>query len=148
MDKTKKLLLLLVIILFLVLSLISLVYFISTRTSFFGKAYGPSASSGSNASYMRLENCYLFASPLQAKADDKEKIRVTAFILDSQGKGVAGEAVFLNQNEKLTINPVMPVTDDLGRAIFDLSTSSIGEYIIEAKVSNKTLPQKINVNFR
>lgn len=135
-------------LLILLFSLGGLVFFISARTSFFGKAYGPPASSGSNASYVRLENCYLFASPLQAKADDKEKIRVTAFILDSQGKGVAGEAVFLNQNEKLTISAVMPVTDDLGRAIFDLSTSSIGEYAIEAKVSNKTLPQKIRVTFR
>lgn len=146
MSKTKKLFLLLVIILILLLSLIFSVYFISSRTTFFGKAYGPPV--GSNAAYIRIENCYLFASPLQAKADSKEKIRLTAFILDSQGKGVAGEAVFLNQNEKLEMNSIQAVTDDLGRAIFDLSTSSIGEYIIEAKVGNKTLPQKVKVSFR
>lgn len=147
MNKTKKLLLLIIIVIFLILSLTSILYFISVRTSFFGKAYGPSVSS-SEAAYVRLENCYLFASPLQARADGGQKIRVTAFILDSSGRGVAGEAVFLNQNEKLTIHPVMPVTDDLGRAIFDVSTAVIGEYTIEAKVGSKSLPQKITVSFR
>jgi len=137
MNKSKKLLLLLIIVIFLILSLSSILYFISFRTSFFGEA-----------AYVRLENCYLFASPLQARADDSQKIRVTAFILDSEGKGVAGEAVFLNQNEKLSFHPIMPVTDDLGRAIFDVSTSVIGEYTIEAKVGNKSLPQKITVSFR
>ncbi len=147
MKKINRLLILIVMIIFLIIFLVLIIYSISSKTSIFGRAYGPSVD-GSNAAYIRIENCYLFASPLQTKADSKEKIRLTAFILDSQGKGVAGEAVFLNQNEKLEINSVQAVTDDLGRAIFDLSTSSIGEYVIEAKVGNKTLPQKVKVNFR
>lgn len=140
----KKVILGILIIIFLLLALAATVVFIRERTTFFGRAFGPSTSAGEVA----IDNSYLFASPLQAQADGKEKIRVTVFILDSQGKGVTGEAVFLGQDERLEIFPVQPVTDDLGRAIFDISARTPGEYLIEARVGNQVLPQRVKASFR
>lgn len=136
--------LILLLIIFLLFSLALTVFFINQRTTFFGRAF----SSIENSGEVALENSYLFASPLSAQAGDKEKIRVTVFLLDNQGKGVAGQAVFLGQNEKLEITTVQGVTDDLGRAYFDIAAFSTGEYLIEARVDNLVLPQRVKLNFK
>jgi len=138
----KKTTLILLVVLFLLFSLVGLVFFISQRTTFFGRAYKPTI--GTNFS---PQNSYLFASPLRAAADGQEKIRVTVFLLDSSGKGVVGQTVFLGQNERLTISPIQPTTDELGRAIFDISANSAGEYLIEARVGSEILPQRVKIIF-
>lgn len=94
------------------------------------------------------ENSYVFASPLNARADGKEKIRVTVFILDAEGRGVSGKPVFLGQDVRLEITSIQGVTDDLGRAIFDLTATKPADYLIEARVENQVLPQKVKVGFR
>ncbi len=134
----------LIILLIVLLSLGLTVFFISQRTTFFGRASSPSLSSGEIA----LENSYVFASPLSAKTDGKEKIRITVFILDSQGKGVYNQAVFLGEDERLEIKEVQPVTDTIGRALFDVSSTVATDYFIEAQVNNQLLPQRIKVTFR
>jgi len=136
-----------VILIFLLIVLLSLgltVFFIGQRTTFFGRASSPSISSGEVA----LENSYIFASPLSAKADGKEKIRITVFILDSQGKGVYNQVVFLAEDERLIIKEVQSVTDTIGRALFDVSSIVATDYFIEAQVNNQLLPQRIKVTFR
>ena len=133
-----------VILLILLFSLGATVVFIRQRTTFFGRAFTPSTSSGE----ITLENSYLFASPLSAQANSKEKIRITIFLLDSQGRGVYGQAVFLGQNESLEISSIQAVTDELGRAIFDVSAKNPAEYLIEARVGSEVLPQRVRVNFR
>lgn len=95
-----------------------------------------------------LENSYLFASPLYASAGGEEKIRVTIFILDSQGLGVSGQSVALGENAKLLIRSVQDMTDAYGKAVFEASSSVPGEYIVEAKVGNRTLPQSLHISFR
>jgi len=145
-NKSSKKGIILAIIIFLILlfSLGAAITFVKQRTSFFGRAFTPGGSVGEIA----LENSYLFASPLQAQVGIKEKIRVTIFILDSQGKGVYGQPVFLGQDGRLEITPVQAVTDELGRAIFDVGAKVPAEYLIEAKVNNQILPQRVKVNFR
>ena len=143
-SSRKGIILAVVVFLILLFSLGATVIFIRQRTSFFGRAFIPSTSSGE----VVLENSYLFASPLQAQANGKEKIRITIFILDSQGKGVYGQPVFLGQNESLEISPIQAVTDELGRAIFDVSAKNPAEYLIEARVGSEVLPQRVRVNFR
>ncbi|PJE67349.1 hypothetical protein COU95_02900 [Candidatus Shapirobacteria bacterium CG10_big_fil_rev_8_21_14_0_10_40_9] len=140
----KRIVLAIIIFLILLFSLGATIIFVRQRTSFFGRAFTPGGSVGEVA----LENSYLFASPLQAQADIKEKIRVTIFILDSQGKGIYNQPVFLGQDERLEIIPVQAVTDELGRAIFDVSAKVPAEYLIEARVGNQVLPQRIRVSFR
>ena len=139
----KKIILGIAIVIFLLLALGATVIFIRQRTAFFGRATSPTTGGE-----IAPDNCYLFASPLQAQANGSEKIRVTAFILDSQGKGVIGEAVFLGQNERLEITPVQTITDNLGRAIFDISSKTPAEYLVEARVGSQVLPQRVKVSFR
>lgn len=140
----KKVVVGLIILLFLLFSLGATVVFVRERTTLFGQAFGPSTSSGEVA----IENSYMFTSPLKAQADGKEKIRITVIILDSEGWGVAEKQVFLGQDVRLNINPVQPVTDNLGKAIFDVSSATPGEYFLEARVENKVLPQRVRVSFR
>ena len=140
-DK-KTLLLALIVLLLLLFSLGAGVFLVSQRTTFFGRAYFPQV--GGEVS---LDNSYVFASPLAAKADGKERIRVTIFILDNQGRGIQGKSVWLGQNEQLEIEAVQAVTDSLGRAIFDLVASKAADYLIEAKVDNQVLPQRAKVSF-
>lgn len=134
----------LLILLFLLFSLGLMVIFIQERTTFFGRAFGPAPRKGS----VEIENSYMFASPLRAQADGTEKIRMTIVILDSEGLGVAEKLVVLGQDARLTINPVQPVTDSLGKAIFDLSSTTAGEYFLEASIDNQVLPQRVRVSFR
>ena len=145
-NKSSKKGIILAIIIFLILlfSLGATITFVRQRTSFFGRAFIP----GGNVGEVALENSYLFASPLQAQVSNKEKIRVTIFILDSQGKGVYNQPVFLVQDERLEITSVQAVTDELGRAIFDVTTKVPAEYLIEAKVNNQILPQRVKLNFK
>jgi len=94
------------------------------------------------------ENSYVFASPLISQADGKEKIRVTVFILDTEGRGVSGKPVSLGRDERLEIVGIREVTDDLGRAIFDISAVSAADYFVEAMVENRILPQRVKISFR
>jgi len=139
----KRGVLILLALLLLLFSLGGLVMVISQRTSLFGRAYTPGNAGG----LVSLENSYLFASPLSARPDGQEKIRITVFLLDSSGRGVAGQTVFLGQNERLTISPVQSTTDELGRAIFDISSQTAGEYLIEAQAGNEILPQRVKITF-
>lgn len=131
----KKKILILLLVVFFILLLLLLFWFV-----FYRKAQ-PS-------SLVEINNSYLFASPLQAKVAVKEKIRVTVFILDEQGRGVSDEPVFLGQDDRLEISSVQSVTDDFGRAIFDVSSSVVGDFLIEARVGNRTLPQRVRISFR
>ncbi len=93
------------------------------------------------------ENSYIFTTPLQAKADGKEKIRITVFLLDDRGLGVANQKVEITFHEGLNIEAVRPITDSTGKAIFDVSTLKPGDYYLEVKASGRTLPQKIHLRF-
>jgi hypothetical protein len=144
-KKSKKgIALAILVLLILLLSLGAAVFFIGQRTVFWGRAFTPGAGVGE----VVLDNSYLFASPLSAQAGGKEKIRVTVFLLDSQGRGVPGKVVFLGQDEKLKIDSVQAVSDNLGRALFDISSISPADYLIEANVDNQILPQRVKLNFR
>lgn len=143
----KKYLLLGLILLILLLSLSVTVVFVSRRTSWFGSAYGPERAQRVEGE-ISLENSYLFASPLTAAADGKEKIRLTVFVLNNQGRGVYGQTVALIKDESLTAAAVQSTTDQLGQAIFEVAALSAGEYFLQAQVGGRLLSQKVRVVFR
>lgn len=130
-----------VLVLFLLLSLIASLLLVFRTTVFFGRA------ATSRTSTAALDNSYLFASPLQAKADNSEKIRLTVFLLDGRGLGVANIPVTLSRSAKLNVVDTQPITDDSGRAFFDISSSDPGKYPISAQVGIREIPQKINLTF-
>lgn len=129
------------IIIFLSLALIASLYLVLKTTVFVKKA------STSNQSSVVLENSYLFASPLQAKADNKEKMRITVFILDGRGLGVINQDISLSTSSQISITKVQAITDESGKAVFDLSSNIAGQFNVSAKTKNGTVPQQVKVVF-
>ncbi len=132
----------LAIIIFLLLSLSASLYLLARTTVFFGQAQVSQPTSIDS-----LANSYLFASPLQAKADSQELVRITVFLLDSRGLGIPNQNVSLNLPTTINSHPIQPITDDSGKAVFDLSSTIIGKYSISAQVQGLTIPQTVSVVF-
>lgn len=143
-NKSKKYLWLLILLLILILVLATSVYVVRQRTNLFSSAQEVNYSQIRPPS---LANSYLFASPLSA-ATNGEKIRISVFILDGRGMGIAGKLVLLGQNENLKVEAIQPTTDYLGKAIFDISSLSPGLYFLEASVDGAILPQRVTVTFK
>jgi len=130
-----------IIVLILLASLLAAVIITQTSTRLIGKASGPTTGK------VELANSYIFASPLKAKTGGKERIRITAFVLDSQGRGVYDKLVSVGRDNPLAVDPIQPTTDELGRAVFDVSAVVSGVYYIEAQVDGKSIPQRISITF-
>ncbi len=119
----------------------------NSRSSFFGRAATSSVARITGS--LSAENSYLFASPISASSDGSSVIRVTVIILNDQGLGVSGQSVSLKlSGSGPLVTPVSPSTDTFGRAIFDLSSSTPGNYTISAEASGGFLPQTVSVVFR
>jgi len=128
------------IIAFLSLALIASVFLVVRTTTTYQRAATSTTS-------IVLENSYLFASPLQAKADNKEMIRLTIFLLDGRGLGVANQTVTLNLPKNITITNQQEITDQNGKAIFDLVSSTAQTANITAKTDTAKLPQSVKIIF-
>lgn len=124
---------------FLIFSLAAVLFLIFKTTGFSPKA--------STQSEIALENSYLFASPLQAKADGQEKIRITVYILDGKGLGISNQNISLNNTSYITIENIQSTTDSYGKAIFDLSSTTVGQQKIQAKTGKSNIPQAVTVTF-
>jgi len=129
-------------VLFLLLALAATVFLIYRTTSLSSKATGSSSLSSDF-----VNNSYLFASPLQAKANGQEIIRVTAFILDNRGLGIPNLLVTLEKSANLNLVAAQDVTDTTGKATFDLTTITRDKYSISAAINGQSLPQKLTLNF-
>jgi len=140
----------LIVIVVLLLILILFLYLIRSPLIFKSGASSLTPSSNGsqvNISSLSLDNSYIFASPLRAKTGG-EKIRITVFILDTRGLGIAGKKVIVGGGNTLQVTPVQPVTDAQGRATFDIaSDTSTGVYIMQAVVDGKNLVQTATITF-
>jgi hypothetical protein len=139
MNNNKKYLL---IIVFLIIALIASLFVALRATVFTNKAATTNQSSA-----VALENSYLFVSPLQAKADGQEKIRITVFVLDGRGLGVSGQKIKLSVSPKIIVSEVQNTTDSSGKAIFDLSSTFANKYDVSATTQTGTIPQQVKVAF-
>ena len=131
----------LLIIIFLSLALFASLYLVFRTTIFVKKAANTSSST------VALENSYLFVSPLQAKSDGKEKMRLTIFVLDGRGMGIANKTVSLSASSKINVTDIQNQTDETGKAVFDLTSTIAGQFDVSAQVENKTIPQQVKVSF-
>jgi len=129
-----------IIIFVLILIIFSAFFWLYEAKYFVGRA------SVSQQSFS-VDNSYLFITPLRARANNGEKIRLTVFVLNSQGLGVMGKNVLPSSDQYLSLEAVQASTDNFGKAIFDISASKIGEYYFEVKVDNTILPQKAHLSF-
>lgn len=133
--------LILILIVFLV-TLGILVYYIRFRTSI-----TPKASSFNTFNVVSISNSYLFASPIRAKASG-DLIRITVFLLDDEGNGIFDKKVSLRAVEgNIEIKEVQSLTDETGKAVFDVTSNTVGVYTIEAFNENLVLPQKVKVTY-
>lgn len=138
----KKYLWTIVIVLFLVIILLIILYFFKITTSVAPKAVG--SLTGNSVS---LDNSYVFASPVRAKVNG-DLIRITVFLLDTEGNGVFDKKVTLqNSQSTLDISEVQNLTDETGKAIFDVGASVAGTYLVESIVDNQILPQRVKIVF-
>lgn len=94
-----------------------------------------------------IDNSYIFSTPSQARVNGQEKIRLTVFILNNQGLGVLGKKIFIGTNPSLNIEAIQGLTDNYGKAYFDISSSKTGEYFLEIKVDDTALNQKAHLVF-
>lgn len=94
-----------------------------------------------------VDNSYVFITPLRARANGQEKIRVTVFVLDDQGLGVMGKKVVLAAVEALNIENIQALTDNFGKSYFDVISSKTGEYYLKILVDDTELKQKAHLSF-
>lgn len=130
----------LIIIGFLSIALIAALFLVVRTTITYQRA-------ASTSSTITLENSYLFASPVQAKADGKEMVRLTVFLLDGRGLGVANQIVNLDLPSSVTIKNQQEISDNSGKTFFDVSSSIAQSINVTAKVGTSKLPQKVKVTF-
>lgn len=135
-----------VLLAFFLLGVAYVVLTLSTgNTNLLGKAAGSGVFTPANS--------YLFASPLSVRTGDR--IRVTAFALDGQGKGVPNRSVSVGcldavacQKAGVGITEIQPMTDTLGQAVFDVTAGTPGKYELQAVVNGTPVPQTVTVIFQ
>ena len=141
-NKKPNLFILFVILIIFLVTLGILVYYIRFSTNL-----APKASSYYTTNTVSISNSYVFASPVRATAGG-DLIRITVFILDEEGNGVIDKKVLLQSSgSSVEIKEVQSLTDETGRAVFDLSSVVAGNFEVSAVTDNITLPQKIKVVF-
>ncbi len=106
-----------------------------------------SRATSNSTSLVSQENSYLFVSPLKARADGKDRIRLSVIVLDAQGKGVNNQDLVVTTKPSIQYEGVQAKTDLYGRAVFDLYTTSVGSYEITASVAGRTIGEPVTVQF-
>lgn len=131
---------LIVILVIFLITLGVLVYYIRFATTI-----APKADTFNTVNAVSISNSYIFASPVRAKASG-DLIRVTVFLLDDEGMGIFDKKVSLRALDGvLDIKDVQSLTDETGKAMFDVASSVIGTYTLEAFTEKIILPQRIKV---
>ena len=132
--------LILILIVFLI-TLGTFVYHLRFRNTI-----SPSENSLSTNNAFSTSNSYVFSSPIRAKAGG-DLIRITVFLLDEQGNGVYGNKVSLQTDSNVLVSDIQSLTDETGRAIFDLSSSVSGSYAVKALNGSIFSEQNLKVIF-
>jgi hypothetical protein len=94
-----------------------------------------------------VDNSYIFSTPSQARANGQEKIRLTVFVLNNQGIGVLGKKITFSQNPDLNIETIQGLTDNYGKAFFDISSTKAADYNLDVNVDGAPLNQKAHIVF-
>lgn len=128
-------------------SLLTLLLLLGGLFTFFELRSFAGATRATSTGSISTENSYLFASPLRARANAQEKIRLTVFILNGQGLGVQGKVVTVSSNPNLKIDLIQPTTDQFGKAVFDIASTLVGEYYLQVQVEGQNLSQKAHLTY-
>ncbi len=140
-KNSKSFVLLTIILIFFLITLSILVYFIKFKTDL-----TPNADTFNVSKTVSNANSYIFASPVRAKAGG-DLIRLTSFILDSEGVGIYDKKVSVKTDLNLDIKEIQSLTDETGKAIFDIGSKIKGTYKIEVFVEGIPLDQNLLISF-
>lgn len=124
-------------------TVITAIYLVGNRIMSSGKA-----KETQTGAVLSKENSYIFASPISAFADGISIVRITVILLNSQGLGIGGQTVVLKISGPLTVAQIKPMTDEYGRAIFDATSNTPGNYTISAEIGGVSLSQAVSVSFQ
>lgn len=139
--KSKNYTVLFIILVIFISTLGILVYFIRFRTDL-----TPSADTLNISKSVSIANSYVFASPVRAKAGG-DLIRVTVFVLDSEGSGLFDRKVSLKTDNALDVKEVQSLTDETGKAVFDVGSNVKQTFEIESFVDGMPLEQNLKIVF-
>ena len=133
----------------LVFLLIFALIFLIGLTSFFWlyEVQFKSTRASINPSSFSVDNSYIFVTPLRAKANNQEKIRITIFVLSNQGLGVAGKKVSIPMSPGISSEATQGLTDQYGKAFFDVSSTIKGDFNFDITVDDIPLKQKAHISF-
>lgn len=105
-----------------------------------------SLTRASSSGKVVVSNSYMIGQRILAKADGKDKCIINVFLLDKNGRGVAGKTADLTGIEG--IKAVNSMSDAMGKISFELTSMSEGQFKINATSGGLALPQTIVVTFR
>ena len=96
------------------------------------------------ASKVSLSSSYLLGGRILAKADGIDTCTVNVFVLDASSKGVSGKLVVLSGMKE----DIEVVSDMDGKAQFEITSDSEGQYELSASVDGVALGKSLKVTFR
>ena len=110
--------------------------------------YSSKAAEPSQVQLVSSTNSYMFLSPVSAQANNTERIRVSVFVLNDTGIGVSNQEVTLQHVPEVKIEAIQAVSDNYGRAIFDIYTQTPGNYSVSAQVNGRVIGETATATFR
>lgn len=93
-----------------------------------------------------VANSYALGQKILAKADGKDTCVINVFLLDKNGRGVAGKTADLTGMER--INKLNTLTDSTGKITFEVASEVEGQFRLNATTGGLDLPQTVTVTFR
>lgn len=121
---------------------VGLIYYLSTNVI---PKVLVSLTQAAPAQDVSLADTIIIGEKVLAKADGEDKSKINVFVMDKSGKGIKGKSVELTGN--LVGLPMNSMTEDDGRAVFEVGTTTKGQYKLGANVEGIELGKFVTVTF-
>jgi len=105
-----------------------------------------SLTKASGSGSVSVTNSYVLGQKLLAEADGKDTCIVNIFLLDKNGRGVAGKEVEMKGMENIT--KLNNISDEKGKVSFAMTSKVDGQFKLTAEYNGMELPQIVTVTFR
>lgn len=129
-----------------VIILVGGVILVQRRTSLSGRAAG---SNSTNSGKVDVKTSFVFAAPVEATANGREKIRVTVIALSADAVPLGNIPIVLQIDPtSASVSPSSQQTDSEGKANFDMVSVTPGQITIEAIAASNKLKQSVRVEFK
>jgi hypothetical protein len=93
-----------------------------------------------------VANSYVLGQKILAEADGKDTCIINVFLLDKNGRGVAGKTAEITGAARVT--KVNDLSDSTGKVAFEIVSDVDGQFELRATVDGAELPQTVTVTFR